>query len=446
LRRFDAFFEITKRLHHWLHGSDGGRRPAACRRAAGGRVGAGDRPRLSRDQPPRRAPVNPGADRAVLSVTALATVATPSASRGPPMHGSGKRRGLATLGAAVGTALAAAALAAAPPAVGHGAATTFDQVNLVSDQPGVAAFTDSHLVNAWGMSHGANTPLWVSDNGADVTTLYTAGPGGAGIAPTSLVVSIPGGAPTGQTFNDTTGFVVPGTGLPALFIFAGEDGDLSAWNRSASPMTSAVHVGHVADAVIKGLALVHSPFGPLLLAADFHNNRIDVFDSNFMQLPGDRVFSDPRLPSGFAPFNVAEIGDQVYVTYAKQDAHAEDDVAGRGNGFVDVYTDSGAFVRRLPAHEVLNSPWGLVVAPDSFGRFAGDLLVGNFGDGRIHAFDLRTGALRGTLRGPDERPIAIDGLWGLIQGDDVAGGAGSVWFSAGPEEESHGLLGLLQVH
>jgi uncharacterized protein (TIGR03118 family) len=361
------------------------------------------------------------------------------------MHGSAKRRGLATIGTALAaTAVATLALAAAAPASGHGASTTFDQINLVSDQPGAAAITDSHLVNAWGMSHGGNTPLWVSDNGADVTTLYTADPGGANVTAQSLVVGLPGGAPTGQTFNDTPGFKVPGTDAPAFFIFAGEDGDISAWNRSVVPLTSAVHVGHVEGAVFKGMALVHSPFGPLLLLADFHNNRIDVFDSSFTQLPGDEVFSDPYLPAGFAPFNVAEIGNRVYVTYAKQDAAGEDDVAGRGNGFIDVYTDYGAFVRRLPAHQVLNSPWGMVVAPDTFGSFAGDLLVGNFGDGLIHAFDLRTGAFQGTLRKADRQPLVIDGLWGLIRGDDVAGGADSVWFSAGPQNESHGLLGLLQ--
>lgn len=358
------------------------------------------------------------------------------------MRRSALRRRLGLLGAA---GLAATALASAPPAVGSAEDTTFAQVNLVADQPGQAALTDPNLVNAWGLSHGPNTPLWVSDNGADVTTLYTAGAGGAGIAHAGLpTVSIPGGAPTGQTFNDTSGFVVPGTGQPALFIFAGEHGDLSAWNRAASPITSAVAVGQVPGGVFKGMALVHSPFGPLLLVADFHNGRIDVFDSSFTQLPGDEVFRDPRLPSGFAPFNVAEVGNEVLVSYAKQDAAGEDDVAGAGNGFVDVYTDYGAFERRLSNHRVLNSPWGMVIAPASFGEFAGDLLVGNFGDGRIHAFDLRSGEFEGTLRGAQHRPITIDGLWGLIQGDPSAGGADALWFSAGPNDEANGLLGLLQ--
>lgn len=354
------------------------------------------------------------------------------------MHGALRRRGLAGLGAAA----AAMALASAPPASGHGADPAFRQVNLVSNQPGQAAITDPSLVNAWGMSHGPNTPLWVSDNGADVTTLYTAGAGGAGIAHVNQF-GIPGGAPTGQVFNDTPGFTVTGTGAPALFVFAGEDGDISAWNRAAG--SSAVSMAHVPDSVFKGMALVHSPFGALLLVTDFHNNKIDIFDSAFQQLPGDGVFTDPHLPAGFAPFNVAEIGNRVIVTYAKQDANREDDVAGPGNGFVDVYTDYGAFVARLEsAHDALNSPWGLLVAPATFGRFAGDLLVGNFGDGRIHAFDLSSGEFDGTLRGANHQPIAIDGLWGLIRGDQVSGGADSVWFSAGPNGEADGLLGLLQ--
>ncbi len=357
------------------------------------------------------------------------------------MHGSTRRRGLAGLGVAI----AVVAVATAPSASGHPRHgdhhTSFQQINLVSDQPGHAVITDPGLVNAWGMSHGPNTPLWVSDNGSDVTTLYTAGPGGAGVAHVNQF-GIPGGAPTGQAFNDTPGFEVTGTQAAALFIFAGEDGDITAWNKAAG--TSAVTMAHVPDSVFKGLALVHSPFGPLLLVTDFHNNKIDIFDSAFQQLPGGGVFTDPRLPSGFAPFDVAAIGNRVVVTYAKQDAAGEDDVAGPGNGFVDVYTNYGALVRRFEGHEVLNSPWGLLVAPDTFGRFAGDLLVGNFGDGRIHAFDLRSGEFEGTLGDANHHPIAIDGLWGLIRGDQVAGGPDSVWFSAGPNDEANGLLGLLQ--
>jgi uncharacterized protein (TIGR03118 family) len=329
------------------------------------------------------------------------------------------------------------------PAGADGGSTTFQQENLVSDQPGMATLTDPNLVNPWGMSHGPNTPVWVSDNGADVTTLYQGDIPGTPVSVVPLVVSIPGGAPTGQVFNDTSAFTVPGTGSKALFIFAGENGDLSAWNMAAG--TAAVAVGHTDGAVYKGLALDHSSMGPLLLAANFHDNRIDVFDGTFTPLPDTGMFRDPSLPTGYAPFNVAEIGNQIFVTYAKQDADAHDDVAGPAHGFVDVFTNDGAFVRRLVSHSVLNSPWGMTIAPPSFGSFAGDLLIGNFGDGRIHAFDPQSGAVRGILRGTNGKPLAIDGLWGLIVGDAVAGGTDAVWFSAGPDDESHGLLGILRA-
>lgn len=316
---------------------------------------------------------------------------------------------------------------------------TFQQVNLVSDQPGVAALTDPELVNAWGMSRGPNTPIWVSDNGSDKTTLYRTDTPGSPVTKV-LTVAMPGGAPTGQVFNDTTGFPVPGTGQPARFIFAGENGDITAWNGGPS----AVSIGHVPDAVYKGLALVHGASGPMLLAANFHDNRIDAWDGSFTMVSTPGMFHDPFLPGGYAPFNVAEINGRVVVTYAKQDADRHDDVAGPGHGFVDVFSDSWAFLKRLATRGVLNSPWGLTIAPATFGQFGGDLLVGNFGDGRIHALDPRTGHVVGTLRGANGKPLAIDGLWGLMVGDAVAGGADSVWFSAGPNGEQNGLLGVLK--
>ncbi len=335
-----------------------------------------------------------------------------------------------------------AALVVAVPASAGAAAGGYLQENLVSDQPGVAQLTDPQLVNAWGMSRGPNTPVWVSDNGADVTTLYN-GAAGTPESPVAkvLTVGIPGGAPTGQVFNDTTAFLMPGTSTPARFIFIGEDGDLSAW--AGGP--TATLVGHTDGAVYKGLALAHSPSGPMLLAANFHDNRIDVFDATFTPVPDTGMFTDPTLPAGYAPFNVAEINGQIFVSYAKQDADAEDDVAGPAHGFVDVYTTSGAWLKRFATHGVLNSPWGMTIAPADFGQFSGDLLIGNFGDGRIHAFDPVTGDVLGILRGTSGRPLAIDGLWALMVGDAVAGGPQSVWFSAGPDDEAHGLLGVLRA-
>lgn len=334
-----------------------------------------------------------------------------------------------------------AVLVVAVPA-SSGAAGGYIQENLVSDQPGVAQLTDPQLVNAWGMSRGPNTPVWVSDNGADVTTLYN-GAVGNPESPVAkvLTVSIPGGAPTGQVFNDTTAFKLPGTTTVARFIFIGEHGDLSAWAGGSA----ATLVGHTDGAIYKGLALAHSPSGPRLLAANFHDNRIDVFDGTFSPVPAAGMFSDPTLPAGYAPFNVAEIGGQIFVTYALQDDEREDDVAGPAHGFVDVYTTSGALVKRFATHGVLNSPWGMTIAPANFGQFSGDLLIGNFGDGRIHAFDTNSGEVLGILRGTSGRPLAIDGLWALMVGDAAAGGTSSVWFSAGPDHEAHGLLGVLRA-
>ncbi len=342
----------------------------------------------------------------------------------------------------IGVFAAAALVSVYPlPAGAHDGGGTFTQENLVSDQPGVAQLTDPQLVNAWGMSRGANTPIWVSDNGADVTTLYNGAVPGNPETPVAkvLTVAIPGGAPTGQVNNNTTAFVLPGTTTAARFIFIGEDGDLSAW--AGGP--AATLISHTDGAIYKGLALAHSAFGPLLLAANFGADRIDVFDAQFKPVTDDRLFQDRRIPAGFAPFNVAEFGNQVYVTYAKKGG--EDDVAGPGNGFVDVYTNFGAFVKRLVTHGLLNSPWGLAIAPANFGAFSGDLLVGNFGDGRIHAYDPNTGHLLGTLLDKHHHPIVIDGLWGLLVGDAAAGGTDSVWFSAGPDEEQHGLLGILRA-
>jgi uncharacterized protein (TIGR03118 family) len=344
--------------------------------------------------------------------------------------------------AAAVTVVAASTASASAKAPGD---NRYQQNNLVADQPGKAVLTDPNLVNAWGMSRGPNTPVWVSDNGSDVATLYRGAVGTTAVSVVPLVVQIPGGAPTGQIFNDTTGFTVPGTTAPALFAFAGENGDLSAWNGSVSPSTQAVSVGHTAGAVYKGLALAHSPFGPLLLATNFHDNRIDVFNSQFQLLSVPGLFSDPRLPSGFAPFNVAEIDGKIFVTYAKQDAARHDDVAGLGNGFIDVYTTYGVLLHRLVSRGLLNSPWGMTIAPANFGAFSGDLLVGNFGDGRIHAFDPNNGRLLGTLRAANGLPLAIDGLWGLLVGDATAGGPDAVWFSAGPDGEAHGLLGTLSA-
>jgi len=355
-----------------------------------------------------------------------------------------RRRAPALVTAAVAlaalTAVPAAAAYAAPARHAHG----YDEVDLFSDQKGAAAVTDPNLVNAWGLSSGPGLPLWVSDNGSDASTLYTGG--GAGQHPTVVpkVVAIPGGAPTGQVFNPTQRFGLP-DGAPAMFVFAGEDGILSAWNRQLTPGTSAVKVATVAGATFKGVALVQGRPGPRLLVADFGLGRIDVFDSAFrlVRMPHG-AFTDRHLPAGYAPFNVAAVGDRVFVTYALRAAN-NDDVSGAGHGFVDVYSTGGRLLQRFASRGVLNSPWAVTVAPKHFGAFSGALLVGNFGDGRIHAFDPRSGRLLGSLRHRNGSEIVIDGLWGLLPGNGTSAGTNDVWFSAGPGDEAHGLLGVLRA-
>jgi len=370
-----------------------------------------------------------------------------------------RRRRLWPAGAVV-TATVLAAMAAGSSLAGAGQAQ-FRQVNLVSDIPGVAPLTDPDLLNAWGLAATPGTdqapgsPLWVSDNGSDKTTLF------AGVTPTSvaqvLVVNITSGAPTGQVFNpDRAGFFVhdaSGHSGSALFIFASENGAIDAWNpgvgaTGSGPSTvTETPINNGANAVYKGLAIAQASDGnTYLYATNFRSGRIEVYDSNFQpaQLPGG-LFTDPTIPAGYAPFNIQELAGKLYVTYAKQDAALHDDVAGQGHGFVDVFTNDGALIRRLVSHGQLNSPWGLALAPAGFGGFGGALLVGNFGDGHINAYNPGTGAHLGQLRGAGGHPIVIDGLWGLRFGNGNAAQTGELVFSAGPNGEADGLLGKIVV-
>lgn len=349
-------------------------------------------------------------------------------------HLAGRRpRALLVLALVVG----AAVVAAAPLTAAERNAYTVTP--LVSDQPGVAAHMDPNLVNAWGLTSGPTTPWWVSDNGTQKSTLYRGSDG----LPQALVVTVDGG-PTGAVFNPTTDFVLP-TGGKALFIFNSEDGKIRSWN-GAQGTTAIVSKDRSGEgAIYKGLALADTSAGPRLYAADFHNARVDVFDGSFGLVPGG--FVDPSLPSGYAPFGIQTILDRVFVTYAKQDADAEDEIAGQSLGFVDVFSSAGDLLGRVAQHGQLNAPWGLALAPSTFGRFAGDLLVGNFGDGQINAYEeLPNGhfAHRGELRNADGGSIAIDGLWALQFGKAGNNGpAGTLFFTAGPGDEKHGLFGSI---
>jgi uncharacterized protein (TIGR03118 family) len=347
-----------------------------------------------------------------------------------------------TLGTVGALAAAPSGAVAAPRKADHG----FRERDLVSDLAGRAERQDQNLVNPWGLVRTANGAIRVSNNGTSTSTVYSGARDGRPVTFLSPVVHLPGSAdPTGLVRNDTRDFRFTASGRsgPARYVFAGENGGLFAFNPAVRP-TNGVQVAQEDDAVFKGLTLVAGQ-RPRLLVANFRDARIDAFNTRFKlvkQAAG--AFRDPRIPTGFAPFDVKDINGRVFVTYAKQDAAKHDDVAGPGNGFIDVFSTKGRLLQRFASRGVLNSPWGLETAPKGFGKFAGDLLVGNFGDGRINAFDLRTGRFEGTLRCPDGTPVVIEGLWGLQRGTARSGGTDSVWFAAGIEDEQHGLLGTLR--
>jgi uncharacterized protein (TIGR03118 family) len=339
--------------------------------------------------------------------------------------------------------LCAAVLAARPLA----AQNAYRQRNLVSDLPGMAAVTDTNLLNPWGIAFNPTGPFWIADNHSGLSTLYD----GAGTIQ-SLLVNIPSpaglnplGAPTGVIFNSTTNFNV-GSNAPAHFIFATEDGTIVGWNTGTNAVLKADNSG--SNAIYKGLALGTVGDAVYLYAADFHNGKIDVFDADYnpVNIPG--AFIDPAIPAGFAPFGIQNLNGQLYVTYAQQDENKEDDVAGAGHGYVDVFSTSGQLVRPLIAAGALNSPWGLVQAPVGFGPFGGALLIGNFGDGRINVFDPANGSWLGVLNDTNGTPLQILGLWGLAFGNGgKAGDARTLYFTAGIPGtgalEDHGLFGSL---
>ena len=348
----------------------------------------------------------------------------------------------------------------------------YRQTNLVSDLP-IARVLDTNLVNSWGLSHSPTGPWWVSDNGTGLATVYK-GDGTpfnplGGTSP--LVVTIPPplgspagttAAPTGNVFNPTSDFAVPvpagPTSKPSIFIFATEDGTISGWNPNVDKTHAIIAVDRSTatdpqgdiGAVYKGLALVQTSSGNFLYATNFRFGTVEKFDAHFNLVAS---FTDPALASDcpftgqcFAPFGIQNIGGNLVVTFALQKVGKHDDQEGPGNGFVDVFGPNGNLIRRFASGGTLNSPWGLTLAPNGFGRFGKDLLVGNFGDGRINAFDPGTGAFRGQLQGQGGRsnPITIDGLWGLGFGNGgLAGPTDTLFFTSGPNSEMHGLFGSI---
>jgi len=337
-------------------------------------------------------------------------------------------------------ALAVAAALAAAPLSSQAIPVTV--TNLVTDNPAVnaAQITDPGLVNAWGLSYSPTSPFWVSSNGAGTSAVYRVDPATQATSKLGLTVTIPGaGNVTGQVFNSGGAGQFNGN----AFLFVSEDGTVSGWRGALGTTAEAlVSVG----GIYKGAALATIGGNSYLYGADFGRGTIDVFKGNAAAANLTGSFTDPTLPSGYVPFNVQNLAGSLFVTYALRDGSSTDETAGAGFGFVDRYDLQGNLMGRVASGGVLDAPWGLAIAPSSFGALAGSLLVGNFGDGRISAFDLATDSFMGQLSGTNGQPLTIDGLWALSVGND--GGAGSsqsLYFTAGPDDESHGLFGVMQA-
>ncbi|HEX3878667.1 MAG TPA: TIGR03118 family protein [Bryobacteraceae bacterium] len=329
----------------------------------------------------------------------------------------------------------------------------YKQTNLVSDMSGVAGVTDPNLVNSWGLARSSGSPWWVADNGPGVSTLYS---GTGAIVP--LVVTIPPsdpkisptGTPTGVVFNGGSGFEIA-KGLPAAFIFVAEDGVISGWNPKVDPTHAVIKVNEKEKSVFKGatMATVNVPvLGPqsFLYVADFHKGRVQIYDSKFhhVPIPEEGFFDDDSLPPGFAPFNVQNIGGNIYVSFAQQDSDKHDEVDGAGLGYVDIFSPSGKLLRRLQHGPWFNAPWGITQASGDFGSNSHDLLIGQFGSGEILVFNPVTGQFLGRLHDASNAVITIDGLWALGFGNDAAAGpATTLFFTAGPGHEQHGLFGTI---
>jgi uncharacterized protein (TIGR03118 family) len=314
--------------------------------------------------------------------------------------------------------------------------------NLVTDDPAAnpAQIADPGLVNAWGLSYSPTSPFWVSSNGGGTSAVYRVDPLTQATTKVALTVTIPGaGNVTGQVFNAGGASQFNGDN----FLFVSENGTVSGWRGSLG--TTAETLASV-NGIFKGSAFATVGGNSYLYAADFGRGSIDVFKGNAGATNLTGSFTDAALPSGYVPFNVQALAGSLFVTYAQRAGSSGDETDGAGLGFVDRYDLQGNLLGRVASGGVLDAPWGLAIAPSSFGALAGSLLVGNFGDGRISAYDLSTDTFAGLVDGVNGQPLAIDGLWALSVGND--GGAGSsqsLYFTAGPDDESHGVFGVMQA-
>jgi uncharacterized protein (TIGR03118 family) len=329
----------------------------------------------------------------------------------------------------------------------------YRQTNLVSNLSGVARTMDPNLQNAWGLVHGPSTPWWVSNNAGGTSTLYT---GAGAIVP--LVVTIPNapsqpapGSPTGLMFNGSPTDFLLAPRKPAIFLWVTEDGTVQGWNPGVKPTTAVIEVDNsrvpnpTNGAVYKGATIVEVDGEKFILAANFRSGRVDVFDTDFEQETiSEEKFEDDHIPRGFAPFNVQGYGPNIYVTYARQNAAKHDPVGGAGLGFVDVFSSKGSLLARLQHGDWFNAPWGVVLTPADFGEFSHTLLVGNFRGGTVAAFNPLTGHFLGNVLNPNGSTLNIDGLWALGFGNGGNSGPGNtLFFTAGPDNETNGLFGTL---
>ncbi|WP_109484465.1 TIGR03118 family protein [Occallatibacter savannae] len=315
----------------------------------------------------------------------------------------------------------------------------YTQTNLVSDGSVKAQQTDPQLINPWGVAIGQQTPFWINTAGTGLSEIYDAG------ANKQFTVKIPApagktGTPTGIVFNTSpTDFAVP-HGAASLFIFDSLDGTISAWNSNMTDAATVVD-NSTSGAVYTGLAIVANGAANYLLAANFAQDKIDVFDAKFAPHTLSGSFTDPSIPAGFAPFNVHVINNQVFVMYAQQNPNGGPALA--GTGYVSIFDNNGNFVQRAISGGHLDAPWGITLAPASFGQFGGDLLIGNFGDGTISAYDPTTFALKGQLNDPSGAPIQIEDLWELTFGSGSTGDPNTLYFAAGVNHEKGGLFGAI---
>ena len=335
----------------------------------------------------------------------------------------------------------------------------YHRFNLVSDVPGLALRVDSNLVNPWGMAFSPTSPFWISNEGTGTSTVYDR-TGRKFPRGRPLVVSIPPapgspagtkGSPTGMVWNGSSDFQI-GPGAPAVFIWVTGDGTVAGWNPTVDRAHALTMVDNSAlGASYTGVAIASFNGNNYLYAADFANGKIDIFDKLFASVSsvsaGVSPFLDPNLPSGYSPFNITNIGGNLYVAYAQLDPNTGDEVAGAGLGIVDVFAPDGTLTNRLVSNGQLNAPWGMTMAPSNFGFFSNALLVGNFGDGTINAFNPSTGAYLGTIQDKKGNPIVIDGLWSIAfgSGTDPGGRANALYFTAGIQNEAHGLFGQINT-